>query len=327
MKVAFVSLIGMVVSRCLAADAGASIRLPPWFGDNAVISQIEQAERGQIVVSGSTTGRSRPEMIFSAWPKKAFQTMSLRNSSISEDGYGWQLASSKLNDAPLPSGPFDVSVSCSEGNRGPRTTIMRTNWLFGSVWLLVVDPDRDSHQMPEPTEEARRRVRVLALEGGNTWRQAGGSWLNLNEAYRQKLPLLCGLPRAFANAIVDRDTSTTIGIVLRRSSAWRPGETIGERIGNYTETAGSRVTQRFRAGLNAAVAANHGAFSGGYDRFEKEKKRLEETLRQLKREGKVGKAIPKSDLKWQRALPGDQVSNPELGLQPLVPFRVTGVIW
>jgi hypothetical protein len=329
MRVTLLTVVGLALSECLAAETSSAIRLPPWFRDNAVIppaSKTALFETAYLVVSGEAAGSRLPEVWFSTWPEK-LRAKSLEEGSTTSCRRAWQLSTRDLK-GDLPAGTrLNLKASLAESAKVPKATITSTNWVVGSVWLLIVDPDRDSHQMPEPTGEALRRVRVLALESGDTWREAEGSWLTLEEAWKRDVPLLSGMPRAFANAIVDQGPGGPIGLILRLKSACELDANIGQKLGGQSGASGSPVTPEFSAGTKACAAANHGTAFGAYVRSQRENERLMAELRKLKREGTVGDPINSDYSKWQYAIPGEEAASRAQGKQPLVPFRVTGVVW
>jgi hypothetical protein len=220
----------------LSASAQTTVSVAPWHSDNAVVLPVASLERkdsvwkSPTILEGTHSGDLRVE--FSVSPGKRFDVESLVASGKQRR---WRFTYENMHFQTFPSLPpsirFDVTAYAGGGKKDQKLGQI-TNLVAGQVWVLSVSPETDSIQLPRLTDSARRRVRVLALEG-NSWEQARGHWQMAADAEALGQRKFCGLPRAFANWITDpslnRDNNSVVGLILVQASVlkdqrnWAPG--------------------------------------------------------------------------------------------------------
>jgi len=293
--------------------------LPPWFGDNAVILPAEPTrlfETKSVVFHGESSDPRRVKVLLSAWPTDKLSAEADGEPDPRGGLAPWRISTRALSPR-LPLGlSFNLTVSLPPRGKNLGTLLATTNLAVGQVWVLGVDPTRDSHELPKLSEAARQRVRVLSLEG-DSWNRATGTWLTAEEAERRQLVSFCGLPRAFANALATQG-APIIGLILRPMSSLGLDAIKGSDLDRSNRVLAPTGSPPFAAGLEAAFDANGVPGLGALDRFERARADHISALTELKREGDPGGSFPGAPWRWQRYLPGESA--------PL-PFRVTGVIW
>ena len=169
------------------------------------------------------------------------------------------------------------------------------------------------------SEAARKRVRVLWLEG-DSWTRAQGSWQTAAEAERQGIRGFGGLPRAFANALVAQSLEgrQVVGFVLCSPELLKFDDAQGTDLERSTFSLGVPEHPALKPGLEAAHAANTAPGFGAVERYRRAKRDYLARLTELKREGTPGEPYPAAPWTWRRFQAGESRQ---------VPFRVTGVLW
>ncbi len=326
--------------RLAAADATA-IRLPPWYGDNAVLVAAERTKDNEpdlTLIYGWSRGTSRPKVRFSTWPKVPVEAGFDERARRNDPERRWVLTSSRLDfrsaQSLAPGMAFSLQVE--PGSSPSEDSLTVTNLAVGQVWILAVNPELDRHHPEELTPLARQRVRVLVLEG-NSWDAMKGQWLTGDRLATNAPAAFSGLPRAFANRLSDPRNSNgakdPIGLVLVPSSfvratlakAVREPNRAGFLVGSTFLGANERRDPVLAAASDAALLANSDAQTGARARYERAEAEHLARLTELKREGRLGEPFGKDHQEWTRLLP---LSGPRLSGDPnLVPFRATGLIW
>ena len=315
----------LLAGTAFAADPGV-VRLPPWFGDGAVIPPAEPTEfyhSGTVMFSGWSTDPKGMKARFSVWPDDPL-AVDTDEAGGSIDGLRpWRLTTRRFSASRherLADGQM-FGVAFGVPGHGKTFAVSQTlsNVAVGPVWVLAVKPSRDSHEVPALSPAARTRVRVLWLQG-ESWPRAQGSWLTAAEAEHQGVRGFGGLPRAFANALVAQssDDHPVVGLVLCSPELLHLDDRQGGELDRSATSVSVPDSPTLTVGLTAARVANAAPGSGATERYQRAKSDYLARLTELKREGIPGEPFPVAPWTWRRYMAGD--SNP-------VPFRVTGVLW
>lgn len=307
-----------------SAEPAPVLRLPGWFCDNAVLLPAEPTglfAPKTVVLAGEASDPKAVKVVLSAWPTDRLSAEANGEPAPRGGLAPWQISTRKLSETLAPGLNFNLTVTLPPRGKLAGTALFATNLAVGQVWVLGINPARDSHELPELSPAARQRVRVLAWDG-DTWDEATGPWLTAEAAERGRLAAFGGLPRAFANAIVRQgaygEGTQVIGLILRPLSALRLTAQQGADLDRGSRVLAPPGSPQFAAGIEAGFEANGAPGFGAADRFARARANYLAALTEQKREGNPGTAFPVVPWKWQRYLAGESAP---------VPFRVTGVIW
>lgn len=296
--------VAWVLLGCWLHTAGSaaesSVRVPPWFSHSAVLPRISDPQPGTILLSGDALSGLNVRIGVSIWPEEKLKPDDEPRGSARAERTGWTLKRGSLQEKQLVAlqqgGRFDITLQPMRGGREQDGRLVITNLCFGPVWLLFVDPSHDDHDLPSLTEDARRRVRVLALSNGLD-PFGSNRWVTAAEAADRGEPLLCGQPRDFANRLVrSRPESTEpIGLILvpnRDLPATARSIALNEISRATTECPVGKYGD-YHAGLAAAVDVTSKDESGSAKHranvFGASQRR---NLLDLKREGILGPSLP-----------------------------------
>ena len=90
--------------------------------------------------------------------------------------------------------------------------VLLTNLVVGPLYAVHVDVKRDTHELPELSAEALRRVRLLILSN-DVSPASDARWILASEAVERSLPAFCGMPRALAERLM-RAHAGAVGMVI-----------------------------------------------------------------------------------------------------------------
>jgi hypothetical protein len=289
----------------LLAHAEDAVRVPPWFGSNAVLLAPEQYRKpsGKTLpfLAGELQGRMDVTVQFFPGPGRALRTDDALYFDKTDAGWSdWSLDLASLNEKEWDSirtqSGFDARIF-KKSAKTPLLTL--TNLVFGQVHAVHVDPRLDSHELPEVSAKARSQVRILVLTHG-TSEHGTSRWMTLAEAVDRKIPELCGLPRALAETLVVTDPRP-LGIVILPDAAAAPPESQELKLSSpYWQAARD---------LRSPI-------SGESRKIRQHQRELLERIR------KKDEGIPVKEslvpATWSRILPGPRTA---------LPFPVTAEVW
>jgi hypothetical protein len=212
-------------ARALAADA---VWIPPWFDSNAVLLAPMQyrkpSQRTYPFISGKLQGRIDLTVQFFPGPDVKQDTDDLRFLDKPSNGWSdWSLDLASLNQREWEAIQTESGFGARIFKKSEKTPLLTlTNLVFGQVHAVHVDPQRDSHELPEVSARARAQVRILILTNGAADRPQG-RWMPLAEAVDRRIPELCGLPRALAETLIQTDPRPLGIVILPDAAAAPPG--------------------------------------------------------------------------------------------------------
>ena len=204
-----VLMMGWMAGHRAAADA---VQVPAWYRSGAVLARPQ--DRSDAVLArardGSTTNGALIQGTVTA-------DLELRARLVGAEGNGltvdiplhqrgpWEKWSIQLarftakEKRHIQDGRFfDLEVSPTK--KAPPLVLL-TNLVVGPLYAVHVDVKRDTHELPELSAEALRRVRLLILS--NDLNSASDArWIPASEAVERSLPAFCGMPRALAERLV-----------------------------------------------------------------------------------------------------------------------------
>jgi hypothetical protein len=305
---------------------GFEVQFHAWYGDNAVLATDQWPTRPsgrRVSLTGQVTEPSRLRWSTSFNPGEWARASTARGPWIPADGRAWALGRSHFGrDAfrGLRSGvPFDLILAERGRDRDIHPVVQATNVVVGTVWLLVVNPGPDSHELPSLTPMARERIRVLPLDSGfiPLGRQR---WLAPVEAEHARL--FCGLPRAFANSLAKEPVAetgglATMGLVLCKASDAPSITKAARSISRWAHDQGEGILSGFGAVARAINCANDDVEQGARARFERAKAAWEQRSAESRFEGKVYPNPVAAVERWTLVAIGDD---------PALPFRMTGIV-
>lgn len=315
-----------------AAPSSPETGLHPWCSDNAVLASPEVRFGGEFRKPGlsgfASPGLERTLRIALSpsrdrWLEPDFATGKFAGGS--PDLASWTLAEhalrSGLGRSARAGEGFEVQLAEKDGRKISKPRAVVTNLVVGPVWVVVVVPDLDDVLLPALTEDVRRRIRLLPLDGAPGGPISRG-WISAREGERETNRLFCGLPRAFARLLVEnvpesQPDSAVIGLVLINGRQSTTEWTEGRKLAGWQPRDRDEQHPFLRAAVTNANEANFVEPYGG-ERRNKDARRAH--LRQLldwKREGRLGEAYRHEVPRWEWVHVGDQ---------PGLPFRVHGVI-
>lgn len=316
-----------LVLRLTAYAQSGSITVAPWSSDNAVIETFTETKgffgKPKFTLL-SVLAQSTADLVITSplWPGDHIE-LDKPKAQPRPGWTGWEFntkdLSLKQRESLGVAPTFDIALAFKERGKVAPPVLRLTNLVMGQVWLLFVDPDRDSHELPRLSYAARARVRVLPLVG-NTWADLRGQWVSAAAAEQQSVPMFCGLPRTFVNELlagVNDPAQLPIGIILVSSQLKPPTSPkalelfVSGLVDVQTELAESTAFAK------AVVAAQKAAIETK-SRFRRAEAKEMDRLTELKREGLAGDVRLTSRVSWQKMVAGDQVD---------LPVRVTGVVW
>lgn len=306
----------------LAAPAAeAPVRVPPWYGHSAVLAPGLCSARDNVLVAGQVETGCRFTGGFVVLPDRTSKLPASRSESRARWS-DWSLRYdpnfSKDDCQALAAAPtFDTRLEFRGTGIKSETPLVLTNQTMGPVWVLYVNPDIDTHELPPLSELARTRVRVLSLTNGFDGSR-GGRWVPASEAEAGGDTLFCGLPRGFANRLASTESRRFMGLILVPS--WSLTQKTGTPLNQIALAhQGGREAERadFQAGLLAALDVTSDSAPDGYEA----RRRTFEAAnqREIERDRELGmvreRAAPRH--RWT------QISNRLDGLS----IRVTGRVW
>lgn len=332
---ASVSLI--LLYSALAQD----IELPPWYGNQAVLPPVfagamESPGTEVYGFTGPTVSRlklrfdSVPPMDISPEKSEAGRKISWHDGDYRPQAkssyYRISVDDFRSEKPGLRESGSTFSVSILGPKKGmlAGTNILVTNLTVGPVWLMLVDPRRDSINMEALTPAARSRIRVLSFSGSSLL-ESKGTWISGDVADRMGTRLLCGKVRFWANRVISNpryaNNSVTLGLVLLElPDEMKERDRIVDSHKGFDLIPGlSPASFALEPDMVAGLEALQDAESDAKLRFERSQSNYTAHLIQLKREGKIGDASPVQDWhRWTRFSDGKRSD---------LPFRVTGVVW
>jgi hypothetical protein len=318
----FVILTGLGPALSSLAANPMDLELNGWCADNAVIPMGEHLLgeiRGDEWLSGFARypGVRSLRVIVSLDPDRVLEPTFSRPTKDKPDRVAWKLETGSDSRRALKSAfagaTFELSFT-SEA-RGQRASVLRTvtNLAVGPVWVMVVDPNRDSIDLPPITEKVRDRIRILPLMGAGAMSSA--RWVTAREA--EKMSIFCGVPRAFANELAGKvgDHGGAIGLVLCTYRLAVNELSPGRALSGW-QSQGREGTPALRSAVAAAYEADVGLVSSADARNFRAGIAHTNELLDLKREGLVGEAFvpPIPRLGWVHP-----------GGQPGLPMAVSGL--
>ncbi len=312
----------------VAAAQSDIVAVPPWCSDNAVIESFTEPKglfgkpRFTLLSVFSPTAADL-EITSSLWPGKRIELDKAK--SPPKPGWtGWEFNTKDLSlrqrEVLGVGTKFEASFSHKARGQATPDLLHLTNLVMGQVWVLFVDPDHDSHDLPPLSVAARAQVRVLPLEG-KSWTEMRGLWVSAAAAEQEEMPLFCGLPRSFANEMVKTGVNThseiPVGIILVSSRLQPP--TSPEAIELFAPgVLDPKSGQLESAALISALEAARKSVNESRSRFSRAVERENARLTELKREGQVGGGLLLPPVWWRKIVAGDQAD---------LPVRVSGVVW
>jgi hypothetical protein len=307
------------------AAAEERVRVPPWFGHSAVIAPEFCDQDEAILLTGEVQPPYKVRVSSSTWPPEVLRGTTLQEGRNATSWSRWLFKRKHLYKddckAIQNARPFQLTLKAEAGRRDPPGSLTLTNLAIGPVWILYINPEHDDHELPELTEGARSRVRVLSLPKGLDPHSAA-QWVTAGKAVDDQDRLFCGQPREFANRLANAPGApAAIGLILiPRPAQSRPkGSTRLQDLIKANQEQPASKQQDFAQGVRAAFdittnQTDRGSVAARRRTYEEATHRH---LSELKREGNVGKPIEPLE-KWFWAAPGQ---DPETSL------RVTGRIW
>jgi len=226
-----VLMMGWMPGHGAAADA---VQVPPWYRSGAVLARpqdraaavLARAKERSDALLARAKERSTPDEALIQGTVTA--DLGLRARLVGAKGNGltvdiplhqrgpwenWSILLAKFTDEEkghIQDGQFfDLEVSPKK-KRPP--LVLLTNLVVGPLYAVHVDVKRDTHELPELSAEALRRVRLLILS--NDLNPASDArWMPASEAVERNLPAFCGMPRALAERLV-RAHAGVVGMVI-----------------------------------------------------------------------------------------------------------------
>ncbi len=236
------------VARMVAAGAD-TFQVGPWIGDNAIVPRLDANARNSRAVEMFRGSGPAPRVLSSLFPGERF--------SAEKRGTGWSLGSEAFGDKRsrwTHGAAMTLSFQLPGARATDKPSLVFTNVQVGLLWVARVAPALDSHELPPLTDAARRRVWVLVLTN-DIVADARGRWHAIGDLEKSGAPFLCGLPRAFANAIVaDPHVRGPVGLVL---VPYRERQLSDER-GWRRDRCRARGEQRGRLGCRPASSPGAG---------------------------------------------------------------------
>jgi len=302
----------------MVAAGADTFQVGPWIGDNAVVPRLDANARNSRAVEMFRGSGPAPRVLSSLFPGERF--------SAEKRGTGWSLGSEAFGDK-RSRWTYGATMTLSFQLPGARATdkpsLVFTNVQVGLLWVARVAPALDSHELPPLTDAARRRVWVLVLTN-DIVPDARGRWHAIGDLEKSGAPFLCGLPRAFANAIVaDPHVRGPVGLVL---VPYRERQLSDERGWRRLDNDALRSGPDLVAGIDAARAANKGDGWGAALRHRQALAKHRRLVDDEKLEGRLPAPLPvhargKYDwFEWEGMVSGD-------ALQELLPFRANAILW
>lgn len=194
------------------SDAEQAIRVPPWYRSGAVLAPLEDATGTNRVLVAGTVGGNLKLRCTLVGPK---------GHGLTVDGVQWEKGPWRSwliytrrfakERRPRQNEPFELQL-VPESKKFRNQALTLTNLVLGPLYVVHVDPARDSHEMPAVSEAVRRQVRILVLRDGEK-ADADAQWMTAAEAADRNVPEFCGMPRALAERLVT-GRSGAAGLVI-----------------------------------------------------------------------------------------------------------------
>ena len=305
------------------------LEVHPWCGHNAVLPMgrvdFDRSARREWL-SGSLSGslakdRDREIRVGLSirpkeWVEPRFSEPLGRNTAART----WKLESwhDLVPESLTPGTPFNIRLAIKPRRSEPETVLEITNVVAGPVWVVLVQPELDQHDLPPISEAADLRVRLLPLERlGGGWTSPG--WISPRSA-STLTNHFCGLPRALAEQLAKSAPKTTIyGLVLVQAGNLSVApQARGEfDVGAWQPTDRSETHSYLVDFISAAKSSNFAPEFGASVRHNNLQLRHLAILADLKREGILGEEFNKPVTRWNRFIPGDSDA---------LPFRIHGIV-
>jgi hypothetical protein len=298
----------------------AAVQVPVWYGSGAVLARaVDYPSTNRVLVAGEAAAKLELEarlvggpddgiyIDFRQWQKGPWRP--------------WSLLLVRMTDAQeehiAPGRPFQLELA---PKKKPFPPLLLTNLVVGPLYAVHVDPKRDSHEMPDVSPEVLRRVRLLILSH-DLDPDTGMGWVSASEALERRLPEFCGMPRAFAERLVQAHPEE-IGMVIIRDD--RPMATSKSSAAVQAVVGVDR--SRYPAPLTAASELVWDAVTGKtapFDRisaYARYDRRLASDIRKAQEARYEGKTTEIHDTlyRWTRIADG---------AHSRLPFAVTAEIW
>lgn len=322
------------------------LTMRPWFDSGGVVVPVSDAERlnngGAVILEGMVEKPNAVRLEFSLWQGTV---LSVNSDRATKANPLWSFRAKDMNykvGRELPIGAaFNVRIFNDDSKRPLGTTL--TNMAVGPVWVLCVAPGTDGFELPTLSADARKRVRVLVVQGPD-WKSAKGVWRQAEAVEKAGERFFCGMPRAFANALCERldsgpNANLAIGLVIvpaefvQPLSPYIPRGRVSKALTVFSTSELANGNVWLKAGSSAALAANSAestSSDGVLQRRTRALARYREQGYELQREGKVGAPFQSIFHRWECILTGPdalQMVVAKTESREVVPFRVTGVIW